>query len=249
MWTASSANSSGRPRREGKGIVAPSASRASSGSAASSGVSKRPGAIVLTRIPRLDHVAGGREGQADDPALRGRVGDLADLAVVGRDRRGVDADAALAASSGSFSFIAVHASRSTLKVPIRFTLITLWKISRSWGPCLPAVRWAQPIPAQQTEIRSPPSAPAGGVDRRLDRLGLHHVALDEARASSPSSEASASPFSAFRSAITTEAPRSCRARAVAAPRPEAPPATSALCSLDLHGASISMEGSRDLTLH
>ena len=45
-------------------------------------------------------------------------------------------------------------------MPIRLTLITLWKISRSCGPCLPAVRWAQPIPAQQTEIRSPPSASA-----------------------------------------------------------------------------------------
>ncbi len=49
----SSAYSSGLPSRLGKGIVAPSASRAGSGSAASSGVSKRPGAIVITRIPRL----------------------------------------------------------------------------------------------------------------------------------------------------------------------------------------------------
>ena len=47
-----------------------------------------------------------------------------------------------------------------MKVPIRLTLITLEKISRSCGPCLPAVRCAQPIPAQQTEIRRPPSASA-----------------------------------------------------------------------------------------
>ena len=33
-------------------MPAPSAVRASSGSAASSGVSKRPGAIVITRTPR-----------------------------------------------------------------------------------------------------------------------------------------------------------------------------------------------------
>ena len=46
------AYSSGRPRREGKGMPAPSAVRASSGRAASSGVSKRPGAIVITRTPR-----------------------------------------------------------------------------------------------------------------------------------------------------------------------------------------------------
>src|SRR4029077_19448175 len=42
------AYSSGRPRREGKGMPSPSAVRASSGRAASSGVSKRPGAIVIT---------------------------------------------------------------------------------------------------------------------------------------------------------------------------------------------------------
>ena len=43
-----SANSAGRPSRLGNGIVLPSASRAGSGSAASSGVSNRPGAIALT---------------------------------------------------------------------------------------------------------------------------------------------------------------------------------------------------------
>ena len=82
-------------------------------------------------------------------------------------------------SSGSLSDIAAQARRSTLKVPTRLTLITLWKISRSCGPCLEAVRWAQPMPAQQTEIRSPPGGVRGGVDRRLHRLGLHHVRLHE----------------------------------------------------------------------
>ena len=89
-------------------------------------------------------------------------------------------------------------------MPIRLTLITLEKISRSCGPCLETVRCAQPMPAQQTEIRSSPDS-ARRVDRGLDLLGLEHVRLDE-RAPSPSSSASASPFSAFRSAIVTDAP-------------------------------------------
>ncbi len=50
---ASDAYSSGVPSRCGCGTDSPSASRASCGSAASSGVSKRPGAIVQTRIRAL----------------------------------------------------------------------------------------------------------------------------------------------------------------------------------------------------
>ena len=40
-------------------------------------------------------IARGRQREADDAALRGRIGDLADLAFIGRDARGVDGDAAL----------------------------------------------------------------------------------------------------------------------------------------------------------
>src|SRR5918994_3344348 len=53
MWQASVAYSSGRPRRLGNGIWAPSSARASWGRAASSGVSNKPGAMVITRTPRL----------------------------------------------------------------------------------------------------------------------------------------------------------------------------------------------------
>ena len=65
----------------------------------------------------------------------------------------------------------------------------------------------------------------------------------------PSSEASASPFSAFTSAIVTIAPRSCSARAVASPSPEAPPATIALepsicTAASLLAVDASREGQR-----
>ncbi len=46
-----SANSSGVPRREGKGTCAPREALASSGNPARRGVSNNPGAMVITRIP------------------------------------------------------------------------------------------------------------------------------------------------------------------------------------------------------
>ena len=96
MCAASAAYSDGRPRRGGNGIDLPSDSRASGGSTASSGVSKRPGAMVHHADARRREVARRGQRHADHAALRGAVGDLADLAVVGGDRRGVDAHAALA---------------------------------------------------------------------------------------------------------------------------------------------------------
>ena len=183
-WGASCGVLLGQAEAGGEGDRRRRAPRAaSSGSAASSGVSKRPGAIVIDADAAAGQVAGGGQGQADDAALRGRVGDLADLAVEGGDRGGVDADAALAARRrGRCRSSPSQARRSTLKVPIRLTLITLWKISRSCGPCLPAVRWAQPMPGAADRDPQAALGLGGGVDRRLDRLGLHHVRLDEAGA-------------------------------------------------------------------
>ena len=96
IWSASDANSGGRPRREGNGIVAARAWRAGSGIVISSGVSKSPGAIVQTRIPSFARSRAIGKRHADDARLRGRVGGLADLPVEGRGRRGVHDDAALA---------------------------------------------------------------------------------------------------------------------------------------------------------
>ncbi len=84
-------------------------------------------------------------------------------------------------ASGSFSDIAVAARRRTLKVPIRFTFTTLEKISRSWGPCFETVRWAQPMPAQQTEIRSPPSAAAASTAAWTCSASITFVSTNLAR--------------------------------------------------------------------
>ncbi len=85
-------------------------------------------------------------------------------------------------SSGSFSLIAAAAKRSTLKVPIRLTLTTLEKNSRLWGPPLCATRSAQPMPAQQTEIRSPSSCVAASLDGGGHRCLVGHVGVHEGRA-------------------------------------------------------------------
>ncbi len=77
--------------------------------------------MVLTRIFEAGEVARGRQRQADDAALRRRIGDLADLAFIGRDRRGVDGDAALLADRRRGLASRSANRRSTLKVPIRLT--------------------------------------------------------------------------------------------------------------------------------
>ena len=73
------------------------------------------------------------------------------------------------------------ARRSTLKVPIRLTRITVSNSSKLCGPLLPAIFSAGPMPAQQTEIRSP-SSPGGVGDGGGDLLGVGDVGGDEARA-------------------------------------------------------------------
>ena len=81
-------------------------------------------------------------------------------------------------SSGSLASIAAAASRSTLKVPIRLTRMTVSNGSKACGAGGPAIFSAQPMPAQQTEIRSP-SSPAAALDGGLDLLGVGHVGGDE----------------------------------------------------------------------
>ena len=131
-------------------------------------------------------------------------------------------------SSGSLSTIAAAASRSTLKVPIRLTLIDVVEDLEVVRPAL-AGQCAGPSRCRRSRRRSAgrPRRPRPRSTAACDRLGLGDVRRDEAGAS-PSSAASASPFSALRSAIDDLAPRrQCSRRAVAAPSPEAPPATSA----------------------
>src|SRR3954453_22868737 len=126
-------------------------------------------------------------------------------------------------SSGSLSSIFAAARRRTLKLPTRLIAITRSNSARSCGPLRPAVFSAGPIPAQLTLIRSPASPAAASTAAWTWASSVTSVATNRA----PSSSASAAPRSASMSAIVTFAPASSSARAVAAPRPDAPPATRA----------------------
>ena len=95
IWQARRAYSSGWPSLDGKGS-APERLARLLGQRGQSGVSNRPGAIVHTRMPRPRQVARGGQRHPRDAGLRGGVGDLADLAVEGRDRGGHHHRAALA---------------------------------------------------------------------------------------------------------------------------------------------------------
>ena len=89
-------------------------------------------------------------------------------------------------ASGSLASIADAAKRSTLKVPIRLTRTTDSNGSSACGPREPAVFSAQPMPAQQTDIRSGPAA-ATALSTCDPSVTSH------ATNRAPSSSASASP--------------------------------------------------------
>src|ERR671919_3013625 len=121
---------------------------------------------------------------------------------------------------GSPAAIAAAESRSTLKVPIRFTRTT---VSNGWsaaGPSFFTVLSAHPIPAQDTASRSP------STDSTAACTCASSV-TSAAMNAPPISAASGAPRSSFRSATVTRAPRAASSRAVASPSPEAPPASSA----------------------
>ena len=111
--------------------------------------------------------------------------------------------------------------RIRLNVPIRLISMTLRKDARSCGaPSRPTVRDAQPMPAQFTTVRSGASWAAAACTAAVtDPSSDTSVGTNRP----PDSAATALPCSSFRSAMTTVAPAAASARAVAWPRPLAPP--------------------------
>ena len=163
------------------------------GGAASSGVSKRPGRDRAHADAEAGEVARRGQREAHHAALGGRVGGLPDLAVEGRDRGGHHHRAALAVRRRARrAAIAAAHSRSTLKVPIRFTRTT---VSNGWSAAGPALAHGALGPAdagaghrQADRRRRPPPwppPPPRPRPRRSRRPG-------SAMASPPSSAASAS---------------------------------------------------------
>ena len=99
--------------------------------------------------------------------------------------------------------------------------MTLRYVARSCGePSRPTVRAAQPMPALFTTTRSGAPVADGRVHGGLHRVLVGHVGLDEDPADLVG-EGLAPP--SLRSATTTVAPCAASSRAVASPRPLAPP--------------------------
>ena len=174
--------------------------------------------------PAPGEVTRGGQGHRDDPALGGGVGDLPDLAVEGGDRGGVDADAALACLVG---LIAAHRGRRQAQhvegpdqvdpdhVREVFEVVGAGLVRDPLGPADPGAADRDPEPSVDRR---------GPLDRGRNGVGIGDVGLDEPGADLLGERG---PRSGSRSAMTTVAPAVASDRAVAAPRPEAPPATSA----------------------
>ena len=128
-------------------------------------------------------VAGDGQGHADDAALGGRVGGLADLAVEGGDRGDVDDGAPLAVRRrGSFWLIAVAAMRMQLKVPTRLTSMTFLNTSRSWAEAYCAVLAdgaGGPADAGRVDEGPQRAHLLGRLDGGDDLVGVGHVGVGE----------------------------------------------------------------------
>ena len=126
---------------------------------------------------------------------------------------------------GSSLLMPLVTSRSMLNVPIRLTLITFSKSPSAIGPSRPITRLATPMPAQFTSTRGcwpsalMASATAASAPAASDTSQTTGTPLISAATSWASL--------ALRSNTATLAPCDASLRAVAAPRPEAPPVTMA----------------------
>src|SRR5438552_4198749 len=126
--------------------------------------------------------------------------------------------------------MAAAARRSTLKVPIRLTLITLANAAKLCGADLPSTRSASPMPAQIMAPCSPPKASIVAFTA-LWTLASSVTSVCTKRVRPPSSAARPSPLARFTSAMATLPPALASMRTQAAPSPELPPLTRKVWSL------------------
>src|SRR6266849_5072625 len=119
-------------------------------------------------------------------------------------------------------------SRMTLKVPTRLMLMTRSKSASGIGPSRPTMRLAGPTPAQLIKMRAAPC-----LSRACARAAAACSAwvTSHCSASPPIFSATARAPSRLTSSTATLAPARASSLAVAAPRPEAPPVTTAACPL------------------
>jgi hypothetical protein len=189
-------------------------------------VSNVPGAIVLTRICQL---ARSRAATSVIPwtAAFEALYDVWPICPSNAATEAVRTHAPRSPSMMSFRLIAAAHSRRTLYVPTRLVWITSLKDSRPPGlPSRSMIRVrSPPRPAQCTSARNGPRSTATSTAALTAASSVTSAAAN--RAASPISAATAAPPLLGRSTIVTDAPISASRRAVAQPRPEAPPVTRA----------------------
>jgi len=122
--------------------------------------------------------------------------------------------------------MASAAKRHTLKLPTRLMSMVRWKSAKGCAPSRPTVLDAMAMPAQFTAAVIAPNSDSA-KSRAVSTLSPLVTSVSANRAASPNSATKAAPRAASRSSKTTRPPASTIARAEAAPRPEAPPLTSA----------------------
>src|SRR5437773_3013472 len=127
---------------------------------------------------------------------------------------------------GAFCAMCVAASRMQLNVPMRFTLMTRVNSSSLAGPDLPSVFIAVPMPAQFTRTLMAPRRPRA-VSRAAATSSALLTSAGVKTAASPSDFATSAPGEAGRSRMAMRAPAPASRAAVARPRPDAPPVTTA----------------------
>ncbi len=111
--------------------------------------------------------------------------------------------------SGSPCIICAAASRITLKLPMRLTLMTLVNASSGSGPLRPTTRPASATPAQLTSTCGTPTAlTASAMARSADSASV--TSQTTAQASPPISAACFFSASALVSRSATRAPRPAR---------------------------------------
>ena len=136
MATASLAYSSGRPMRLGKAASLVRLCGELVGDALGEAGAEQARGDGDDADAEAAEVAGHGERHAGDAGLGRGVGDLADLALEGRDRRGVDDDAALVVLGLVRRSCASAWSRLRLNVAIRLRSMTCRNSSSGCGPVL-----------------------------------------------------------------------------------------------------------------
>src|SRR5688572_24869784 len=221
MWRTSAAYSSGRPRRGGKGTCAPSDARTSSLIPCSIGVSKIPGAMVITRMPKRASSRAMGSVMPFTPAFEAAYAAWPICPSIEATDDVLTITPRSPPAKGGCTLILAAARRITLNVPVRLMRTARSNVASAWGPVFPTTRSPGATPAQLIAPWMAPKAEAQSSTAAWT-WASSVTSVFTKRASAPAAD---QPAASFKSAMTTLPPASASMRAVAAPRPEPPPAT------------------------